>query len=322
MKLSIIIPVYNVAKHLVRCINSVIAQALDDYEILLINDGSTDGSALLCDQLQQEYPSVIHVIHQHNKGLSAARNKGIAMAQGKYITFIDSDDELCTNTLFPNMAYLTNHPEIDMLEYPIEVHANSPLSYHVNFCDETQTEDIFTDWILRQGYQHCYACNKIYRTTLWHLVRFPMGEYFEDTATMPHIIKQCRAIRYSSNGCYRYIMHEGSITTSYTYAKQRQLFENNHRLYLSIRDNATLHAEALRLWANCLNLLVDMGRCTDVDKSDHATHIDEALQHRPSYGALLKAVPSSTRLKLLPLPIIGLRTYCRIYIALTKPLLP
>ena len=322
MKLSIIIPVYNVAKHLVRCIKSVVAQSLDDYEILLIDDGSTDGSDLLCDQLQEEYPNIIHVTHQRNGGLSAARNKGLVIARGEYITFIDSDDELCPNTLRPNMDYLANHPETDMLEYPIEVHADSPLTYRVNFSDETQTEEIFTDWILRQGYQHCYACNKIYRATLWQTAHFPIGEYFEDTAVMPHIIKQCHTIHYSSKGCYRYIMHEGSITTSYTYAKQRQIFENNHRLYMVIKDNDALHTEALRLWINCLNLLIDMGRCIDVNKNNHATHINAILQHRPPYGALLKAAPVSKRLKLLPLPLIGLRVYCRIYIAITKPLLP
>lgn len=322
MKLSIIIPVYNVAKHLDRCIGSVIAQALDDYEILLIDDGSTDGSSDLCDEWQRRYPHIITTLHQANRGLSAARNTGLDKAQGEYVTFIDSDDELSPHTLPTNIAYLASHPDIDMLEYPIEVHADSPLAYRVTFDDETPAADIFTDWVQRQGYRHCYACNKIYRAALWHTVRFPMGEYFEDTAVMPHIIRHCRSIHYSGQGCYRYIMHEGSITTSYTYAKQRQLFINNYRLYQDIRDHVVLHAEASRLWIHCLNLLVDMGRCTDVDKSDHAIHIDHARQHRPSYAALLQAAPLSTRLKLLPLPLMGLHAYCRIYIALTRPLLP
>ena len=82
MKLSIIIPVYNVAKHLDRCIGSVIAQSLDDYEILLIDDGSTDGSGDLCDVWQQRYPHIITTLHQPNRGLSAARNTGLDKAQG------------------------------------------------------------------------------------------------------------------------------------------------------------------------------------------------------------------------------------------------
>ena len=316
---SIVVPVYNVERHLERCIQSIVAQAMTDYEILLINDGSTDSSGALCDALQERY-SFISVVHQANNGLSAARNKGIDMAQGEYITFVDSDDELCEHTIKENLNYLTQHPEIDMLEYPVEVHADSSQAYRVVFPDETQQTDIFADWIRREGYQHCYAWNKIYRAHLWRDTRFPIGEYYEDTAIMPHIVKLCRAIRYSSQGCYRYIMHEGTITTSYRYDKQRQLFNNNHQLYLEIKDNRALYTEALQLWRCCLNLLIDMGRCTDVNKEDYRHIVGMTHKHHPPYRELLKTSPMATRLKLSPLPLIGLQNYCRIYTSLSKSL--
>jgi hypothetical protein len=116
-------------------------------------------------------------------------------------------------------------------------------------------------------------------------------------------------------------MHSGSITTSYSYVKQRQLFESNHRLYLEIRSVEALRSEALRLWLCCLNQLVDLGRCADVDTLQYEATLREVARHRPSYGALLGAASRAvTRLKLLPLPLLGLRTYCRLYVALTKPL--
>ena len=319
MKLSIIVPVYNVAQHLERCVLSIAAQAIDDCEILLINDGSTDHSGMLCDELQQKY-SNISVVHQTNGGLSAARNSGIDRAQGEYITFVDSDDELCPNTLKGNLEYLISHPEVDMLEYPVEVHANSSQAYKIDFPDETQTNDLFADWIRRKGYLHCYAWNKIYRAQLWQSTRFPIGEYYEDTAVMPHIVKQCRTIHYASLGCYRYMMHDGTITTSYRYGKQRQLFTNNHRLYLEIKDNTALCAEAKHLWICCLNLLIDMGRCTDADRTDYYHTIAELEKHRPAYSKLMKAAPMATRLKLSPLPLIGLHAYCRLYVTFTKSL--
>ena len=322
MNLSIIVPVYNVEKHLERCMKSIIAQGLADYEIILVDDGSTDSSGMLCDELQEQYEAVT-TIHQANGGLSAARNTGIGIAKGAYITFVDSDDELSPNTLKANLDYLISHPEVDMLEYPVEVHADSDRAYRLSFPDETQHTDIFADWIRREGYVHCYAWNKIYRRELWSETRFPIGAYYEDTAVMPAIVRQCRSIHYSSHGCYRYIMHPGTITTSYRYDKQRQLFENNHRLYKEIKDDKALQLETLRLWICCLNLLIDMGRCTDTDQTDYHYMIDEADAHHPSYKELIKAAPDiATRAKLLPLPFIGLKAYCRSYTSLTKPLQP
>lgn len=311
MKLSIIVPVYNAEQYLERCIQSVIAQGVDDCEVLLINDGSTDRSGEICDELKKQY-DCIDVVHQQNGGLSAARNSGLDRAKGKYITFVDSDDELSRDTLKENLHYLISHPEVDMLEYPVEVHAESPNAYHLTFTDETIRNDVFTDWIRREGYKHCYAWNKIYRSHLWQSLRFPIGEYYEDVAVMPHIIKQCHTIHYSSIGCYRYMMHQGSITTSYRYAKQRQLFENNHRIYLEIKDSPTLRPQAIQLWLCCLNLLIDMGRCRDVDNKDYNLVIRDIDKQRPPYRELPKSW-SLQSLKLLPLPLIGLHAYCHCY---------
>ena len=99
MKLSIIVPVYNVEKHLVHCLESIAAQMCDDYELLLIDDGSTDASGALCDVFAREHPECrVVVIHQSNGGLSAARNAGIDRARGEYITFVDSDDYIDPHT--------------------------------------------------------------------------------------------------------------------------------------------------------------------------------------------------------------------------------
>ncbi|HEM5303194.1 TPA: glycosyltransferase family 2 protein, partial [Streptococcus suis] len=89
--LSVIIPVYQVEKYLKRCIDSVLAQKFIDYEIILVDDGSTDSSPAICDAYSAEYPH-ISVIHKENGGLSDARNVGIKHAAGEYIFFLDSDD--------------------------------------------------------------------------------------------------------------------------------------------------------------------------------------------------------------------------------------
>lgn len=94
MKLSYIIPVYNVEKYLRQCVDSILAQTFDDYEIILVDDGSPDNCPAICDEYKEKYPDVVKVIHKENEGLASARNAGLKTAQGDYIFFVDSDDFL------------------------------------------------------------------------------------------------------------------------------------------------------------------------------------------------------------------------------------
>ena len=108
MKLSIIIPAYNVEQTLERCVESVLRQKFRDYQLILVDDGSTDGSGRICDELAKR-DHRIQTIHQPNKGLSAARNAGIKRAKGEYITFIDSDDYIASDTLKTLIDLLAIH---------------------------------------------------------------------------------------------------------------------------------------------------------------------------------------------------------------------
>lgn len=92
MELSIIVPVYNVEKYLKRCVDSVLQQDYHDYEIILVDDGSTDSSGKICNSFCSQHPSSVRVIHKENGGLSSARNAGLNIATGDYIMFLDSDD--------------------------------------------------------------------------------------------------------------------------------------------------------------------------------------------------------------------------------------
>lgn len=92
MKLSYIVPVYNVEKYLRQCVDSILAQSFDDYEIILVDDASPDGCPAICDEYAEKYPDRIRVIHQQNKGLAGARNSGFGQASGDYVYFVDSDD--------------------------------------------------------------------------------------------------------------------------------------------------------------------------------------------------------------------------------------
>lgn len=114
MKLSIVVPVFNVENSLDECIESILQQSFHDIEVILVDDGSTDNSPSICDRWADKDTRII-VIHQPNGGLSNARNKGIEHANGHYITFVDSDDKISHDTYERLMDILLAHPEYDLL---------------------------------------------------------------------------------------------------------------------------------------------------------------------------------------------------------------
>ena len=210
VKLSIVIPVYNVEDTLARCVESVLGQSFNDYEIILVDDGSPDHSGALCDQYAHS-DDRIKVIHQSNGGLSSARNAGITISQGEYITFIDSDDFIGENTLSILMSRLSAHPDYDILEYPV--------CWHYGGEDETihkygihEYHDMSEYWLDGKGYSHSYACNKIFARRLFDHVRFPVGRMFEDTHTLPQLLKEANLLATTEEGLYYYTSNPEGIT--------------------------------------------------------------------------------------------------------------
>ena len=282
MKTSLIIPVYNVRNCLNECLKSVLLQAVDDLEIILVDDGSTDGSGAVCDAWAADKPFV-KVIHQANGGLSAARNAGLDHATGDLIAFMDSDDRLGEGTLRDNLRYFSDCPTLDIVEFPVREHEGSPsehlLSFDPRWVSNSPAKDsdnsspnapVFADWVCHKGYTHCYVWNKIYRSTLWQHRRFPIGQVFEDTAVMPDILLECRTAFYSAKGCYHYISRPGSISNTWRYADCRQLFLNQRALYQKASALPGMKSALRPLRRSMLCRLIDMGRCKDCNKADHA----------------------------------------------------
>lgn len=276
MKLSVIVPVYNVAPFLPDCLQSLQRQGVDDMEVILVDDGSTDGSGRICDEMAAA-DSRFRVIHRPNGGLSAARNTGISLATGEFITFVDSDDRLGADSLKGNLLLFNDTPSPDMVEYPVRVSEGAPEEFLLSFDDVTVStanrSTVFADWVRRRGFEHCYAWNKIYRASLWASLRFPEGQLFEDTAVMPDIVRKCRAIRYSSRGCYHYISRNSSISHTWHYAGCRQLFLNNWKLLHEASTLTGVRSSLHALRRTCLNRLVDMGRCKDCNHTDYARQL-------------------------------------------------
>ena len=113
---SIIVPVYNVEAYLAECIDSLLGQTYPYLEVLLIDDGSTDGSGKICDDYAQR-DSRVRVVHKANGGLSSARNAALPLVSGEYLMYVDSDDWIALDTLEKCMAILKRQPEVEILEF-------------------------------------------------------------------------------------------------------------------------------------------------------------------------------------------------------------
>jgi glycosyltransferase involved in cell wall biosynthesis len=191
MKLSVIVPVYNVEESLRQCVESILSQQVDGMEIILVDDGSTDRSHTIAEELKAQH-NCIKLISQSNKGLSQARNAGLEESQGDYITFVDSDDRLKPNTYKPLLEILDSNTDCDILEFSIEMHCPRGRILNLILPDRTYSSPR-EYWIEGKAYSHTYSWNKIFRRTqffsLNHAdVRFPIGKVFEDIAILTQLL--------------------------------------------------------------------------------------------------------------------------------------
>ena len=245
MLLSVIIPVYRTEQTLQRCVESVLNQGVDDMEVILVDDGSPDNCPQLCDDWAAK-DARIKVIHKTNGGLSDARNAGIDVATGDYITFVDSDDYLATNTYRALLEILAAHPEYDLLEFP---------SNKYDLTDTVYTQ--MNEYLLKgEAYRHSYACTKIYRRSLFDSVRFPVGRVFEDIYILPSILEHCHIVATTRRGFYHYIQHAGGITMQADGRQISMLLEGLMTLLSKLKDSPD-SMELQQLYLHTLNIQLE-----------------------------------------------------------------
>lgn len=216
---TIIIPVYN-DSFLTEALNSVLNQTYRHLEIIIIDDGSTDGSEKICDEYAKK-DSRIFVVHQQNKGLSAARNAGLDIATGEMVVFLDSDDVLlpsfveemltctvCDNSDLVLCRYTYCHT---LLRMALDSKARSYPSIHSGCFERISALRALVDGKINHS-----VWNKMYRRSLWKGIRFPKGQVYEDIDTTYLVINQCRKISVLDKKLYLHRQHPGSITATNT----------------------------------------------------------------------------------------------------------
>lgn len=219
--ISIIVPVYNVAKYLEACIVSILMQTYTNLEIFLIDDGSTDESGSICDRYALE-DKRIQVIHQKNMGLSAARNRGISVCKGEYISFVDSDD-------FLHKKFIES-----MYNVMVESRCDMVCMEAARFYDGDEKKVYsYWNWIDNQkGHYEVYSSEqmldiafyqklsvtdtqlKLYRKKLFLNISFPVGRYYEDLATTYLLILCSNYVAVFRHRLYAYRIRKSSIMTS------------------------------------------------------------------------------------------------------------
>lgn len=218
-KVSVIIPVYNVEPYLRQCIDSVIGQTLKDIEIILVDDGSTDNSGIICDDYAT-YDNRIRVIHKQNEGLSAARNDGIEAASAPFVMFVDSDDwvepQFCE---VPYKTAIVNDADLVLFSYK-NVYRDGRITKA-----ETQTRQgalSESEALHFNVYCSCYAWMGLYGRKLFDEVRYPIGMIHEDVGTAHRLIHVANRIYLIHDHLYYYrVLRPGSITA--TWGKQGRL---------------------------------------------------------------------------------------------------
>ena len=218
--ISVIIPVYNVKAYLAEALDSVLGQSYPNTEILLIDDGSTDGSGELCDAYQQKDPRV-KVIHQENKGLSGARNTGLDIMKGEIVAFLDPDDAYLPDFL-ASMTEIMIREEAEIVECRYTVHETNgrmvPTGRERRWLSakEGRYDRIAALRALAEDRINIPVWNKLYRRELWREVRFPEGHVYEDIDTTYRVFDLCRTVYVTDRALCLYRRHPGSISKTYT----------------------------------------------------------------------------------------------------------
>lgn len=214
--LDIIIPVYQVKQYLERCINSVLAQSFEDFEIILVDDGSTDGSGEICDSFAEQFNN-IRVIHKTNGGLSSARNTGIQKSTAEFIMFLDSDDMIHPKTLEKQMNLIKQHnADVAVCSFQrfsdtdkIELFSDKS-DENVKIISGIEAEKRLLEKLYTSKYVS--SCGKIYKRKLFDDIQFPENRLFEDEFTTYQLYYKCDKIVDSDSVYYYYFINDNGIT--------------------------------------------------------------------------------------------------------------
>lgn len=262
--ISIVVPIYNCSRYLNRCIDCIHHQSYKDWELILVDDGSTDGSGAICDELGRTSGLNVHVIHQPNKGASVARLKGIECSRGDYLTFVDSDD-IIEDDYLERLYKVMNQFGVkiaacDQIKHQEGTELIVDKSGKVMLLDEKPIHDRFFN------YQFWGLGGKIYHKSVFEGVYFPEYTINEDYVVMAQLFNLQKQMAYVPMGLYHYMTHGDSL--SHQKLSKRMFDEYYNKLwvrdfYAEKNPRYLKNAEA-QLTETCIKLI----RCVSMEDKE------------------------------------------------------
>lgn len=284
--ISVIIPVYNVENYIDVCVDSVVTQTYDKLEIIIVNDGSTDGSREKCIAWSKK-DKRIKVVEQNNRGLSVARNKGLSICHGEWIIFVDSDDVLPENAV--NILYNM----VDLKRDVKVAQGNKTIFAGITVNDMHFSYKVFTGkMFLKSHYFSTTACGKIYHRSVWSHRRFREGIIHEDYDIMYKIVYEMPYVAFTETVVYLVRKRDGSITRSPFSEKKMVLLEIDEQkiAYFRERKEKVLLEQAyLSYYSNLLHLY----------KLSRDKEIVKKYRENYKYFISLHSIKLKTKIKLM-----------------------
>lgn len=290
-EISVIVPVYNAENTIRVCVDSILNQSYQDFELVLVDDGSQDGSLQICnDYMKKDHR--IRVCQIEHGGVSAARNYGIDQARGTYLSFVDADDYLGREYLMLLADMIHNYPVgIAVIKESIVVAGKEPVTHGTDVRKSVELldkEQALREVLIGQDKFGVAVWGKIYHRKLWDQIRFPVGVIYEDLIAIPRVFAQNEQVAYHPAVQYYYVMNSGSITHHSISEKDWDIIRNVKQLTDYIDEEfPQLHDAAVARMVKdhiCyLYRLVDSKDyrhiCTEL-KKDYQAYWREALKNR------------------------------------------
>ena len=295
VKLSIIIPVYNVEKYLTKCLDSVLVDNAFTGQVICVNDGSTDGSGKILEQYATKYPNV-DIILQKNAGLSAARNSGIKAAKGEYVVFLDSDDYWEPNVLDGLLAQI-DREELDVLRYNFQnvrvvdaKHLDSlnldaaHIEYEVFSPNKAQKRDVDYSESVIDGEEFlnnrlgpmCYAWAFVIRRELLDGCIFKEGIYFEDTEWTPRMLVRAKRVASTPMIVYNYLWRTGSITLPTDPVKRKKVIDDKIALIRGYKEQSKMVKDPIWFeWMTSFTAMTILGMLAHLPLDQRKSYLKE-----------------------------------------------
>lgn len=286
--ISVIVPIYKVERYLPKCVDSILNQTYSNLEIILVDDGSPDGCGRLCDAYAAR-DSRIRVIHKPNGGLSDARNAGIEIAQGAYLSFVDSDDWMEPDTYASMLPLMEKyHAKIVCAGRYDEDGVTGKVE--IGLCPEKEefvSGKELVRRIFRWEHLDSAAWDKLYARELFRQIRYPVGRVVEDVPTTYRLVLLAGGAAMLPKPLYHYVHREQSITTASVSPKSFHGPENAARVYADIRE----HYPELERDARYLVTIYQKSIVQNLDLEEKAVQRRFASEHRKYRRLLREQIP-------------------------------